>query len=123
MGNQLKITFKKVVIFALALFLGLIALRIFTPEIATSTTVMEQQIRKLQTDVYELQREINLLQSPRGRNNSNQGLESRETREERNRMLSEDPRFDGLARMTVELKQDVKEMQKRLRKLEARINN
>ncbi len=123
MRNQLKMTFKKIVILAIALFLALIALRIFTPEIATSTTVMEQQIRTLQTDVYELQREINLLQSQRGRNNSNQGLECREPREERNRMLSEDPRFDGLATMTVELKQDVKEMQKRLRKLEARINN
>lgn len=123
MRNQLKMTFKKIVIFALALFLGLIALRIFTPEMATSTTVMEQQIRKLQTDVYELQREINLLESQRGRNNSNQGLESREPREGRNRMLSGDPRFDRLATMTVELKQDVKEMQKKLSKLEARINN
>ena len=123
MRNQLKMTFKKIIIFALALFLALIALRIFTPEIATSTTVMEQQIRKLQTDVYELQREINLLQSQRGINNSNQGLESRETREGRNRMLSGEPRFERLATMTVELKQALKEMEKRLRKLEARINN
>ncbi len=123
MLNRLKPTLKKTVIFAVVLFLGLIVFRIFTPEKAVSTTVMEYQIRKLQTDVYQLQREVNLLQSRRGRNNSNEGLECREPREGKNRMLSGDPMFDRLATMTVEIKQDVLEMQKRLSKLEEKINN
>ena len=123
MLNRLKPTLKKNVIFAVALFLGLSAFRIFAPEKAVSTTVMEYQIRKLQTDVYQLQREVNLLQSRRGRNNSNECLECREPREGRNRMLSGDPMFDRLATMTVEIKQDVREMQTRLRKLEEKINN
>lgn len=120
---RLKPTLKKILIFTVALFLGLTAFRIFTPEKAVSTTVMEYQIRKLQTDVYQLQREVNLLESRRGRNNANECLECREPRETRNRMLSGDPMFDRLATMTVEIKQDLLEMQTRLSQLEEKINN
>lgn len=123
MLNRLKANSKRIVIVVVALFLGLTAVRIFTPEKAVSTTVMEYQIRKLQTDVYQLQREVNQLQSRRGRNNSNECLECREPRQGRNRMLSGDPMFDRLATMTVEIKQDVREIQTRLTKLEAQINN
>lgn len=98
-------------------------MRIFIPERARSTTVMEYQMRKLQTDVYELQRDMDRMQSRRGRNNSNECQQCTEPREGRNRMLSGDPMFDRLATMTLEIKQDVLEMQKKLRKLEDKINN
>ena len=123
MPNRLKPTFKRITIVAIGLLFGLMAMRIFTPERARSTTVMEYQIRKLQTDVYQLQRDIDRMQSRRGRNNSNECPPCTEPREGRNRMLSGDPMFDRLATMTVEIKQDVREMQKRLRKLEEKINN
>lgn len=123
MQNRLKLTLKRIIILVIGLFFGLMAMRIFIPEKARSTTVMESQIRKLQTDVYQLQRYIDRMQSRRGRNNSNECLECTEKREGRNRTLSGDPIFDRLATMTVEIKQDVQEMQKRLRKLEEKINN
>ncbi|NEP46172.1 MAG: hypothetical protein F6K35_46055 [Okeania sp. SIO2H7] len=123
MGNKLKPTFKKIVTLVLALFFGLIAMRIFAPETARSTPVMEYQIRKLQTDVYQLQREISQLQSRRGRTSSNECQPCTESDRDKIRQLSGDPMFDRLATMTVEIKQDLQEMQKRLSKLEEQINN
>ena len=121
MLNRLNLVFKIITIFLINLFFGLIALQIFSPATAANSQ-LEYRVRRLETDVSRLRGEINRLKSQTFSSNS---LDCRqcveEQRDGKSRMLSGDPMFDRLAIMTIELKEDVIEIQERLSELEEKI--
>lgn len=121
MPNRLNPVFKTIKIFAIALFFGLIILQNFSPARAVNTQ-LEYRIRRLETDISRLRGEINRLKSQTFSSNLSDCPRCVEEQTDgKSRMLSGDPMFDRLAVMTIELKEDVIEIQERLLELEQKI--
>ncbi len=115
--------FNKTAMLAIAMLLVILALISLTPEIASSQQD-ESRIYNLEFDLRNIESRLNAIESQL----SQRGIVSPKTpatsnlnNRGRNRQLARSQTFENLANLVIETRQDVKQLQTRVSKLESQL--
>ena len=117
-NNQLKIT----AMLAIAMLLVILAWISLTPEIVLSQQV-ESRINNLEFDLRNIESRLSQIESQLGQSVRSQSPRTTVTPNERvrNRQLARLQSFDKLANLAIETRQDLKQLEVRVAKLESRL--
>ncbi|MDY7024522.1 MAG: hypothetical protein SWJ54_24765 [Cyanobacteriota bacterium] len=99
----------------------LISLQLFSPVQASTNSQLSFRIRRLETQISQLRGEINSLRfqfSPQIQPIEVPQIEG-EPPDPRSRLMSGDPMFNRLATLVIELKQDIQDLQERVKEIES----
>lgn len=117
-NNKLKIT----AMLAIAMLLVILAWVSLTPEIALSQQV-ESRINNLEFDLRNIESRLGQIESQLGQSVRSQSPRTTVTpnNQVRNRQLARLQSFDKLANLAIETRQDLKQLEARVAKLESRL--
>jgi outer membrane murein-binding lipoprotein Lpp len=91
---------------------------------SASSQQIESRINNLEADFNRIESRLNQLESqlnlPRQSSSSRTTLTPRESRGSRQNLSQQDPMFDRLATLVIELKQQVNKLEERVSKIESR---